>query len=108
MAKNQFKDLDEDVVVCNKTCLKKYLSNKKDKALSRDNDGELGVDNPNNSVAILIGWLTTQGNYSKIYHSKHNGGKTKTRVCEIIVEYINSYNVKIKRDSKMVLNKIQH
>jgi hypothetical protein len=108
MAKTAFNDLDVDVIVCNKTCYEKYMSNKEEKAYSWDNDGFNGVDDPNSSVGILIGWLTTQGNYANIYRGKNNGGKSKRKVCGIIAEYINYYNVKNKRDWKQVFNKIEH
>ena len=51
---------------CNKECygvVVRVINSADDLQLLWNNDGKNGEDNPNNSMALLIKWLTKQGNY---------------------------------------------
>jgi hypothetical protein len=87
--KNSFDLLDVNKVVCRKQCYSKATK----ASLSWHNDGCKGVHDPNSSVGILINWLTTEGNYSRIWKGKHNGGRTKDNIAETIANLINAANV---------------
>jgi hypothetical protein len=101
------------VVVCTKrhyNSCKKAITDLEKKMLKEpsnrwDQDGPLGRDDPNHSESIVIGWLTEEGNYRR-YRGSDNKGLRKTEFAEKIAIIINSSGMKIKRDAKMVVNKI--
>jgi hypothetical protein len=117
LTKNQldaFENKDgSTVVVCSKrhyNSCKKAITDlekkqKKEPSNRWDQDGPLGRDDPNHSESIVIGWLTDEGNYRK-YRGSDNKGLRKTEFAEKIAKIINCTGVKIKRDAKMVVNKI--
>lgn len=75
--------------------------------LQWDKDGKNGPDDPKNSMAVLIDWLTTPGNYAK-YKGDTVTGKTKIRVAEEISTKINALGVKKVRTAKAVATKINN
>jgi hypothetical protein len=104
MAKTRFENLAEHEVVCHKKCYKKAA--KSTAGLGWHNDGCEGVNDQNHSTAILITWLTKEGNYSNLWKGKSNGGKTKEKIAATIANEINAAGVKVKRSYRQVENKI--
>ena len=95
------------LVTCpNKKC---YLVTKRQcdtpQRLCWEQDGNGGPDNPNNSMRILLDWITTEGNYKR-YCGKNKSGLRKTQYANSLSEKIKSYNVRIRRSPKDVTNKI--
>ena len=72
-----------------------------------EKDSKDGPDNPNNSMAILMDWITTHGNYEK-YKGDTANGKTKIRIANDIAKRINSFNVRKERTGKAVISKIDN
>jgi hypothetical protein len=95
--------LPPGVVVCTGKCYQRLLS------LTRrpgwHNDGGNGPDDPVTSERILLDWLTEEGNYSR-YRGKNNNGVSKNKYAQRIADIMNSKGVRVKRDAKMVVNKI--
>jgi hypothetical protein len=81
---NPFPD-DYEAVCCSKAHVMKAVKMKQ-KAMADvganipwDKDGKDGPDNPQNSMAILMEWLTSLGNYSKLKGDNSNGA-TKMQI----------------------------
>jgi hypothetical protein len=95
--------LPPDAVVCTAKCHARITS------LTRrpgwHNDGANGPDDPVTSERILLDWLTEEGNYSK-YRGKNNNGVSKNKYAQRIADIMNSKGVRVKRDAKLVVNKI--
>ena len=72
------------------------------------NDGADGPDDRMSSEAILLDWLTTEGNYSLKWRGKDAKGKNKKQIASEIAEKMNAAKVRVKRDGKQVMNKIAH
>ena len=72
-----------------------------------DKDGKDGPDDPQNSMAILMEWLTTLGNYSKLKGDNANGA-TKIRIIGQLADQINAKGVRKQRTVKSVMNKLHH
>ena len=91
-------------VFCNKTC---YTKARKEAniRLQWDKDGKDGLEDPNNSMRILIEWLTTGSNWLK-YKGKNNNGKSKMQYAKIIASLINKAKVKEFRTGDQVRVKI--
>ena len=70
-------------------------------------DGKEGEDDPNNSLKILLDWLTTPPNHQK-FRGKDNAGTSKAQHSQRIADLMNGAGVKVKRDAKQVLSKMQH
>ena len=103
-----FQDLKEsnstnEVVYCNKDCYSKGKNNKQ--RYLWNNDGLGGKDDPNNSLKLLIDWLTTGENWTK-YKGKNNNGKSKLQYSKEIASVINSHGVKEERTADQVRVKI--
>jgi hypothetical protein len=60
-----------------------------------------------NSMAILMEWLTTLGNYSKLKGDNSNGA-TKIRIIRELAQQINAKGVQKERTVKSVMNKLHH
>ena len=52
-------------------------------------EGNNGEDDPNNSEAILLKWLTTQGNCARFHGAKNSGGVKKVDISVKIANTIN-------------------
>jgi hypothetical protein len=95
--------LPPGVVVCTGKCYQRLMT------LTRrpgwHNDGGNGPEDPSTSERILLDWLTEEGNYSK-YRGKNNNGVSKNKYAQRVADIMNSKGVRVKRDAKMVVNKI--
>jgi hypothetical protein len=95
--------LQPGVVVCTTKCHARIMS------LTRrpgwHNDGAKGPEDPVTSERILLDWLTEEGNYSK-YRGKNNNGVSKNKYAQKVADMMNSKGVRVKRDAKMVVNRI--
>lgn len=113
---NPFED-NYDGACCSKAHLLKAVklkAKKAEKAVAEvganipwDKDGKDGPDDPQNSMAILLDWLTTHGNYSKLKGDNSNGA-TKVRIVGELARQINSKGVRKERTAKQVINKLHH
>jgi hypothetical protein len=70
-----------------------------------DKDGKNGVDDPHTSIHILLGWITTQGNYSK-YCGKDNNGVRKQHFATILANKMTK-ETSSERNAKQVQEKIR-
>lgn len=68
-------------------------------------DGKEGADDPNNSMRILIDWLTTPGNFNR-YKGDNKMGKTKVRICEDISRRISAAGCRKERTAVAINSKI--
>ena len=94
-------DDEETLLVCTKKCydkVKKKIDEERNdnSRILWNKDGRLGPDDPNNSEAILIKWLTTPGNYIK-FRGKGNNGMRKIRFADQIAREMETAGVKKKR-----------
>ena len=110
---NPFDD-EHDVVCCCKTHLVKAMKAKKDAEESGeatnipwDKDGKDGPDDLQNLMAILLEWVTTLGNYSKLKGDNTNRA-TKVRILGELTRQINAKGVRKERTTKQVINKLHH
>lgn len=94
-------------VVCKKECYTKLAAQGKVRH-TWTNDGAGGVEDSNSSERILLNWLLTPGNYSLKWRGKNNNGQRKKQIAEVIAKLMNDAKVKVKRDAKQVMNKVQH
>jgi hypothetical protein len=104
LPKKSFKRLEDHLVVCTKACYKLAVTTKH---CTWDNYGCNGKDDPITSVSLLIHWMTTRDNYSRMRKGKNNGGKSKDKVAEMIAAHINSFNVHCPRKGKNIISKMQ-
>ena len=82
--KNLLLRLEDEKFACTKRCYDKIVRERlaamqeKENAstLPWDQDGKQGREDPDNSMAVLLEWWTTFGNYSK-YRGEKNMGKNK-------------------------------
>jgi hypothetical protein len=108
-----FESDDQDSVCCSKLHLTKAMKQGKNKTddaninIPWDKDGMNGPNDPHNSLAILLDWLTTHGNYGKLKGDNANGA-TKIRIVGEICNKINAAGVRKERTTKSVLSKIDH
>jgi hypothetical protein len=73
-----------------------------------DKDRKDGPDDPQKLMAmILMEWLTTLGNYSKLKGDISNGA-TKMQIIGELAQQINSKGVRKQRTVKSVMNKLHH
>lgn len=101
-------------VVCTKKCYakaqKELSGGGEDQEGGRqgkwDSDGKNGPEDTHTSMRILLDWWTTEGNYSK-FCGKHNDGIKKKEFAASLATKMTE-ETSTKRDSKNVLNKIQH
>ena len=71
--KNRLSLFEGDCVVCTKSCYNKHMRRLKIEkqeeeevlTLNWEKDGKGGVDDPSNSMSVLLNWWTTVGNYAK-------------------------------------------
>jgi hypothetical protein len=75
------------------------------KKLSWTNDGANGPNDPQCSEKILFDWLLTPGNYENQWRGRDH---KKKEIAENIAKKMMEAGVKVKRDGKNVINKIQH
>ncbi len=106
-----------EAVVCSKTCHKKVakllqdvLQGKqpvsKGEHLMWEKDGKNGKDDPNNSMSILLSYLTEGNNYA-IYGGNKKGIK-KITIANMLARKINDAGVRVKRDAHNIMGKITH
>ena len=116
MEKNKLDDPfpnEYDAACCNKAHLTKALKQGKSREddantnIPWDKDGKNGPSDPQNSMAILLDWMTTLGNYAKLKGDNANGA-TKIRIVGQISQKINAAGVRKERTTKSVLSKIDH
>jgi hypothetical protein len=101
-------------VVCTKKCYakaqKELSGGGEDQEGGRqgkwDSDGKNGPEDTHTSMRILMDWWTTEGNYSK-FCGKHNDGIKKKEFAASLATKMTE-ETSTKRDSKNVMNKIQH
>jgi hypothetical protein len=101
-------------VVCTKKCYakaqKELSGGGEDQEGGRqgkwDSDGKNGPEDTHTSMRILLDWWTIEGNYSK-FCGKHNDGVKKKQFAAALATKMTA-ETSSKRDSKNVLNKIQH
>ena len=102
-----------DAACCNKAHLTKALKQGKSREddantnIPWDKDGKNGPSDPQSSMAILLDWMTTLGNYAKLKGDNANGA-TKIRIVGQISQKINAAGVRKERTTKSVLSKIDH
>ena len=101
----------KDVIACTK---KHFLLAQKKGALDMIDgtrnipwhmDGKEGKNDSNNSMSILIDWLTTPGNFN-CYKGDNKTGKTKRKVCEEIAKKISLAQCKKERTANAINLKI--
>ena len=71
-------------------------------------DGKRGPDDPNNSMAILLKWLTAEGNYTKYRGGPTSNGKGKLYWAAMISNEIKEAGVRKYRSPKAIKNKIMN
>jgi hypothetical protein len=109
---------NETYIACSVRCHKKalaalaagtYPADKTTVRLAWEKDGKEGPTDINNSMNILLHWLTDNGgeNYG-YYRGRNSAGMTKNNYAETIARKINAAGVRCKRTTKHVLNKIAH
>jgi hypothetical protein len=104
-----FDKLEDHKVVCTKVCLTKAVSQNSPKLLTWENDGSRGTEDTNTSAQILIKWMVKQGNYSHLWKGgKQYSGQSKDKIAAAIAADMNAAGVKVKRNGKQVVSKIQH
>jgi hypothetical protein len=109
---------NETYIACSRRCHKKalaalaagtYPSDKTAIRVAWEKDGKEGPTDINNSMNILLHWLTDNGGENYGYYCGRNSqGMTKNNYAEIIARKINAAGVRCKRTTKHVLNKIAH
>lgn len=110
-----------ELIICTKTChskLEKYVKKQRESTenanarTSWSGDGANGTNDPRDSIGILIEWLRTFNRRGisnfDMFQGKHNDGKTKKQIAEMVARLINNAGVKKPRTGKDVLNKINH
>jgi hypothetical protein len=70
-----------------------------------EKDGANGTTDENNSITILIPWMTKEGNFAQFRGNKE--GKTKLAICQEIAVLMAAENVKGDRTAKNILDKIR-
>ena len=95
-------------VVCTKKCFDSIQASISKKKPTWNTDGANGAEDPQSSERILLDWLLTPGNYTNKWKGKDNKGVSKKQTAATIARMMNEAGVKVERDGKQVLNKIQH
>jgi hypothetical protein len=109
---NPFPD-DYEAVCCSKAHVMKAEKMKQNATadvganIPWDKDGKDRPDDPQNSMAVLMEWLTTLGSYSKLKGDNSNGA-TKIRIIGELAQQINAKGVRKQRTVKSVMNKLHH
>jgi hypothetical protein len=111
---------DENItyVACSKRCHKKvsaalaagtYPADRNAIRYAWEKDGKLGPEDINNSMNILLHWLTENGGENYIqFRGRNATGMTKANYAEVIARKILAAGVKSSSSAKQVLNKIAH
>jgi hypothetical protein len=108
---------DRTLAACSKRCHNKVknalanntypLDNNEVPRLAWERDGREGPTDINNSMRILLEWMTEHGGRNYIqFRGRNNSGMNKQAFAEVIAQRINSSGVKVHRTAKHVLNKI--
>jgi hypothetical protein len=109
---NPFPD-DYEAACCSKAHVMKAVKMKQKATadvganLPWDKDRKDRPNDPQNSMAILMEWLTTLGNYSKLKGNNSNGA-TKIQIIGELAQQINEKGVRKERTVKSVMNKLHH
>lgn len=113
-------------VVCTLGCFKKFRQEEKQKEKAQkeavfgkqtatvtrvapnwDADGATGANDPNNSISILLLWLSVASNFEK-YRGKDNNGMRKIQFAAEVAALINKSGVVVQRTPKHIVNKIDY
>ncbi len=70
-----------------------------------EKDGALGPEDPNNSLNLLLEWMTTEGNYACFCGNAE--GKTKLKICEEVASLLKGKGVQVEHSKKNIFDKIQ-
>lgn len=102
--------IQTDAIFCSKKCHQQWIlsSDKLCLKLTWTNDGANGPDDPQCSEKILLDWLLTPGNYIHKYKGNGKDRCNKKEIADTIASKMTEAGVKVKRDGKKVINKIQH
>jgi hypothetical protein len=109
---NPFPD-DYEAACCSKAHVMKAVKMKQKATadvganIPLDKDGKDGPEDPQKSMSILMEWLTTLGNYSKLKGDNSNGA-TKMRIIGELAQQIKARGVRKQRTVKSVMNKLHH
>lgn len=105
--------LGPGVVACRKKChekITKAAAGERNEAGSRKgnwgSDGKGGVADPHTSLKILLDWWMEEGNYSRYSGKRNDGVKKKEFAAKLAAKM--SEETLSQRDSKNVINKINH
>jgi len=82
----------------------RYAASVDNGTLHWQNDGKNGDMDPNNSEAILMEWISIEGNYD-LYRGSQNG-KKKDEICAQVADKMNKEGVLVKRTGVKVRRKI--
>jgi hypothetical protein len=82
----------------------RYAASVDNGTLHWQNDGKNGEMDPNNSEAILMEWISIEGNYD-LYRGSKNG-KKKDEICAQVADKMNKEGVLVKRTGVKVRRKI--
>jgi hypothetical protein len=82
----------------------RYAASVDNGTLHWQNDGKNGEMDPNNSEAILMEWISIEGNYD-LYRGSQNG-KKKDEICAQVADKMNKEGVLVKRTGVKVRRKI--
>ena len=93
-------------VKCHRKCHQRFFVDIQARNVSWNKDGKNGPNDPNNSEAILLKWLTEPGNYAKFRSPP--AGKSKQAFCESIARKLKDAEVVKDRDAAAVKSKIEN
>ncbi len=65
----------------------------------------MGPEDPNNSLNLLLEWMTTEGNYAHFCGNAE--GKTKLKICKEVASLLKEKGVRVERSKKNIFDKIQ-
>jgi hypothetical protein len=86
------------------THVSRYATSVDNGTLHWQNDGKYGENDPKNSEAILMEWMSAEGNYDLYRGSKT--GRKKDAICAQIAEMMNKEGVLVPRTGIKVKRKI--
>jgi hypothetical protein len=92
IAKNNVSALPDDKFCCDvkahQSSVLKAAANPVNETMRWDADGPNGPDTEPKSMSILLGWWSTEGNYSKYRGGKDQTGKTKQTYWQMLSQII--------------------
>ena len=110
IAKNNLSPLPDDKFCCgvkaHHSSVLKAAANPVNEKTRWDADGPNGPDTEPNSMSLLLGWWTTEGNYSKYRGGKDQTGKTKEAYWQMLSQLIKDKGILVERSAVSVGSKI--